>query len=347
MRGMGKRNELLNIVEAIAALLVVCIHFPFGGRGRAVIALATVSVPFFFSISGYFLYKGNTQTEFSNIPRKIKRLIGLMLASELVYFLFYTALNMRHTGISLEAVKRTIEEEVINYYFKNLAERLVVFAPPLNVIAWFIGSLIIVYAVIMLILRRKWFLKVLYGLAVSLPLTMLLRRIFLIADLKALLPDERILPLLPLPFFALGYLIHKHKAWVCRYSNCGLLLVLVAGAALTLLENCLWQHTLYFGTAVIVPTLLILCIKNDGYKPRSLCGCIMSHIGANTATYIYIFHILIETIVRVLVYRVFPNIEQSAIWQIIYPVLIFAASAVCGELIYRTKRLCRRIRSSK
>ena len=48
-----RRNELLNIAEAIAAFLVVCIHFPVPGNGE-VTALARISVPLFFSISGYF-----------------------------------------------------------------------------------------------------------------------------------------------------------------------------------------------------------------------------------------------------------------------------------------------------
>lgn len=49
----AKRNELLNIAEAIAAFLVVCIHFPVPGNGE-VTAIARISVPLFFSISGYF-----------------------------------------------------------------------------------------------------------------------------------------------------------------------------------------------------------------------------------------------------------------------------------------------------
>lgn len=55
-----QRNELLNIMEAIAAILVIFIHicFPTGAE-RAVVAIARISVPFFFGISCYFFYKNS------------------------------------------------------------------------------------------------------------------------------------------------------------------------------------------------------------------------------------------------------------------------------------------------
>ena len=85
----AKRNELLNIAEAFAAFLVVCIHFPVPGNGE-VTAIARIAVPLFFCISGYFFYRGNAELEYGCIPRKCKRLVLLLLGSELTYFFPFT-----------------------------------------------------------------------------------------------------------------------------------------------------------------------------------------------------------------------------------------------------------------
>ena len=335
---MKKRNELLNIAEALASFLVVCIHFPVPGNGE-VTALARIAVPLFFSISGFFLYQGDREMERCRIPGKIKHLVGLILLSELSYLAFYTLLQMRHVGVSFQAVKNVYKAEVLDSYYQELADRLVVFEPPLNGVAWFIGSLIMVYLVVLLTIRHKWFLRFLHVFVILLPVSMLLRRVFMAVGWNAFILEERLLPLLPLPFFAIGYLIHRYKEDICSYSDRILLLAFGAGIALTLIEHYFWQHTLYIGTVVLVPVILLLCIKHEDYVPGTVATRLLSHIGAKTATYIYLFHILVETIVRVFASRLFPSAEQSVIWRIIYPVLVFAASAVFGELVCRTRKL--------
>lgn len=55
----SKRLNLLCIVEAMAAFLVVFIHAPIPGViGDCVCGVARISVPLFFIISGFFLFNG-------------------------------------------------------------------------------------------------------------------------------------------------------------------------------------------------------------------------------------------------------------------------------------------------
>jgi surface polysaccharide O-acyltransferase-like enzyme len=334
----SKRNELLNIAEAIAAFLVVCIHFPVPGNGE-ITAIGSISVPLFFSISGYFFYKGNSDAEHRSIPRKLKNLLFLILISELTYFSFYTLLHMRHVGFGIQAVINTIEAEVLNYYCKELTARLIVFAPPFNGIGWFIGSLIMVYLVILSVVRRKWFPIFLICTLALLLVGVLIRRIFIMMDLKTLLPDERILPLLPLPFFAMGYLMHRHQEQCLSVGDRFCLVVFAAGTVLTLAENCFQTHTLYIGTVLMVPSILLLCVKHGEHVPQSWFGRMMSHIGSKTATYIYLFHILVETVLRVMINGVLPGIRENSLFATAYPLIVFAASAVFGEMIFRVKLL--------
>lgn len=337
-----KRNELLNIAEALAAFLVVCIHFPVPGNGE-VTAIARISVPLFFCISGYFFYRGNADAEHGTIPRKCKRLLLLLLGSELTYFAFYTILHMRTDGFSILAAKHAFEAEVLNYYCLELADRLAVFAPPFNGIGWFIGSLIVVYLVIWAVVRKKWFHTFLLCALAVLPIWMLLRRIFLMLGFGALLPDERILPLLPLPFFSMGYLLHKHQKSFIAKSDRLYFAVFSLGILMTLAEHYVQSHTLYIGTVLMVPLILVLCVKHGSDVPRSVFGRLMSHIGSKTATYIYLFHLLVENVLRVALDGVFPGIRENTMFATVYPLLVFAASAIFSEILLRGNLLCKRL----
>lgn len=52
------RVDSIDILKAICAFLIVCIHVPFPGNiGEYVTTLARIAVPIFFMITGYF-YSG-------------------------------------------------------------------------------------------------------------------------------------------------------------------------------------------------------------------------------------------------------------------------------------------------
>ena len=250
---------------------------------------------------------------------------------------------MRHVGFTLQAAKNAIEAEVLNYYCLELADRLAVFEPPFNGIGWFIGSLIVVYLVILAVVRKKGFHTFLLCALAVLPVWMLLRRIFLMLGLGALLPDERILPLLPLPFFSMGYLLHKHQEFFTSKSDRLYFAVFSLGILMTLAEHYVQSHTLYVGTVLMVPLILVLCVKHGSYVPGSVFGRLMSHIGSKTATYIYLFHILVETVLRVALDGVLPGIRENTLFATVYPLLVFSASAVFGEILLRGNLLCKRL----
>ena len=54
---------------------------------------------------------------------------------------------------------------------------------------------------------------------------------------------------------------------------------------------------------------------------------------------------LVAALLRVAVGRLLPGVEQHPFYLTVYPVLVFVASAVCGELIYRTKGVFLRLRT--
>ena len=332
------RNQLLNIVEAIATFLVVFIHFPFPGRtGSIVTAIARISVPFFFCVSGYFFYKGDAKAERSSIPRKIKRLLLLMLFSELTYFLFYSALQIRNIGFTLQAFVNAAAAELNAYFLAQPLQYLLVFAPPFNGILWFVGSLIVVYAV-----AYSWFDRNRSGLTISVVLLfvgILLRRVLFYAGLETAFPYERLLPFLPLPFFMIGYNIRKYRSYFDAISDRTYGRIILGGVVLTVLESFTGVHTLYFGTLLIVCAVIPLCAKHGHYSIKTMFGRLLSHIGGNTATYIYVLHMLVGNVLYVLVPRVLHISNGHMIYQWGIPIMICVASVIAAEAVYLMKRI--------
>ena len=337
--GMAKsRNQLLNIVEAIATFLVVFIHFPFPGRtGAIVTAIAKISVPFYFCISGYFFYKGNVEEERACIPRKIKRLLLLMLFSELTYFLFYSALQIQNIGFRVQAFVNAATTQLDAYFLAQPLQYLLVFAPPFNGILWFVGSLVVVYAV-----AYSWCGRNRSGLTTSMVLLFLgimLRRVLFYAGVDTTFPYERLLPFLPLPFFMIGYNLHKYHSYFDAISDRTYGMIILGGVVLTVLESFTGVHTLYFGTLLIVCAVIPFCAKHAHYSIKTMFGQLLSHIGGNTATYIYVLHILVGNVLYVIVPRVLHISNSHVIYQWGIPIMICVASVIAAEAVYIMKRI--------
>lgn len=332
-----QRNELLNIIEATAAILVVFIHFKLPGRtAEAVTAIARISVPFFFSISGYFFYKNSSEKELASIPRKIKHLLLLILCSELVYFTFYLLLQIDNYGFTFQSIKNVIEQELLGFYAANLLNLLSVFAPPFNGVFWFVGSLIVVYIFVYFIVKNNRQQISFRVSLVFLTIGYVLRRVLFYTGVATDFPYERLLPFLPFPFFMIGYYIRKNQSWFDRVSDKVYYILFILGVCLTLLEQQVEKggHTLYAGTLVLVPVLLSFGGKHKSYIPKSASGKYFSHVGSDTATYIYMLHMMIGNILTVMLPRLLPIAPTQPLYLWLLPVLVSVASCVCGDIIY-------------
>lgn len=75
----------LYILKAICALAVVAIHTPMGVLREEVNVLASLAVPLFFAITGYFLYHEDECTLRKKIVRSLVKLMPITLGLHLVY----------------------------------------------------------------------------------------------------------------------------------------------------------------------------------------------------------------------------------------------------------------------
>lgn len=83
--------------------MIVFIHVPFPSFfGNYIIKpIARFTVPFFFMVSGYFLYHSNYTVVSKNMPKKIKRILLFAIISFVVYFIWALILNVIVWGISI------------------------------------------------------------------------------------------------------------------------------------------------------------------------------------------------------------------------------------------------------
>lgn len=86
----GKKEiSSLYALKGVCAFLVVCCHAPlFSGFEKWLIPLSTSAVPFFFVITGYFLYNEDTAILQKKISNTIKKLIPIIIICNLVYYMW-------------------------------------------------------------------------------------------------------------------------------------------------------------------------------------------------------------------------------------------------------------------
>lgn len=80
------RAKNIDILKAVCAFLIVCIHIPFpGGVGEYFTSISRIAVPIFFMITGYFY---SDVTKKKREIQQIKKILKLVIEANLLYFLW-------------------------------------------------------------------------------------------------------------------------------------------------------------------------------------------------------------------------------------------------------------------
>ena len=334
---MRSYNQPINILKAISAFLVVCIHVPFPGLvGDVIIAFARVAVPFFFYIAGFFFNKGSQQAELYSISRKVKKLFKLLLLSEILYFSFYVSLQIMSKGLSLSAVKTVISAELIERYWANLRSYLPIFAPPFNGTFWFVGSLIAVYLLMYPIVKYNLQGITLVCSIFTLCVGFLLSRVHWECFYD--LPVDRLLPSLPIPFFMLGYYFRKYILSFDTLHNRTCIIVLCLGILLTIAEQFTGKYTLYIGSILILLPTMFLVTKYRNHIAVGRLACFMNHVGQNLSGDIYIFHMIVMAVVRIFFSHMLPSVENTRIYLWVLPILVCLVTTLCAHINHLIKK---------
>lgn len=308
----------LYALKAVAAFMVVAIHFPMAGR-YALYPLIYTAVPLFLVISGYFLYSDDTGRIVSGGKKRLRKAVAVALTANAVYYLYGLV-------ISLADGKGVIPPfyslyDVVYWLLFGFN-----FSGPLWYMTAYVWTLVIIVAACRI------------GLSRLLPLSLLSFVFF-----NFLYPYRIIDINLPwcfevnfistgLPWVCTGMLLRKYERKIGRLlSNKTLTILLLATLCLRYIEHYSYgaPNPRALLNVPLVILLFIACLRAEG---RSVNGSLV-RIGKRHSQNIYLWHSLTGGILVFLAGRC----ALPAVPEPIFAPVVFAVTLGLSAL---AERLC-------
>lgn len=318
-----QKNNTLELLKLFASYMVVFIHVLFYGKiGVAIDAIARFAVPFFFLVSGYCSYQITTE----KIKKRIKSILSLLIFSAICCTIFEI----------IKLFKYNMDEliELFNKYteLSTYVDLLVFNVPVSSGHLWYLLAILYVYVIFYFTTKFNLKDKVIFTISLSL----LLLHVLLGEGLSVfgiVLPFHllRNFALMGIPFFALGLFAKKYECKFQNIPNYMIIIFVVTGAFESVVSRFFFgENELYIGSLLILVAVVCIFIKGADVKYPSfltaLEGC---------STYIYIFHIMIATIVLLFCSVLGIDIYSSLILENLYPVVVCIASTVFAYLFIK------------
>ena len=334
MSKISNRNRTLSVFEAVATYFVVFIHCTFPGEtGIFIRSMGKFAVPLFFVVSGFFYYKENhIYNETKSTKRKIFNLIKILIASELVYAIFYDLLYVRKYGVSINSIIDGIIFSVKGYNLQGL----IVNAPIFNFVGWFIVELILVYCIYYFISKYCRNYNVLY--LIMFVLMFIGITLFLILDYCGFNTAyyRLSLPFMGLPYFTFGHFLNYNKDKLLKLNTP---LLFISSVLLFVIEYLIYGFKdNYYSVIIFIIFVFALSIKKSNYIPKNLVLKLMDNVGSKYTTFIYIMHPLIGGLIGNIA-KIFISDKFEASYKWCYPIIVAIVSTICSVIFYKGKAL--------
>ena len=330
MRSEQSRANNVDILKALCAFLIVCIHVPFPGTvGAYFTALTRIAVPIFFMITGYFY--SDTVAQHKE-KRQIKKILYLAVEANVLFFIWNIALNVLRRE-NIVAYIRSI------FTGKNLLEFLALNESPLAGHLWYLGAILYVLLIVLLVDRFNCK-KVLYYL------TPVLLIVDLVLGKYSLLIFHREFPYIlvrnflcvGIPYFCIGNLIREKRC--SEKWNKKVLQVLIVVFAITSLAerfvlvnarlNATRDH--YISTTLLSMCLFVYALKSNWHNER------VAVIGRKYSTWLYIIHPIFITAFSMIV----GKLGIKSIYRCVAPIVVYCATLVFLIILRKVKIALRR-----
>lgn len=330
MRAEQSRADNIDILKAICAFLIVCIHVPIPGRvGAYFTALTRIAVPIFFMITGYFY--SDTVARHKE-KRQIKKIFSLVIEANMLFFIW---------NITLDVLRR---ENVVTYVQKlftgkSILKFLALNESPLAGHLWYLGAILYVLVVVLLMDRVNCR-KILYYLT----------PVLLIADLVfgkySLLIFHREFPYIlvrnflcvGIPYFCIGNFI-REKVCSEKWNKKVFQVLIVVFAITSLAErfvlvnaglNATRDH--YLSTTFLAICLFVYTLKSNWHNKK------LAAIGRNYSTWLYIIHPIFITAFSMVV----GKLGLKSIYRCVAPIVVYCATLVFLIILQKVKTALRR-----
>ena len=304
--------------------MVVCIHYrPCGFNYDYIYPIIRTGVPCFLLISGFFLFSTDRQKALEHCSRSIKRILKITIWCNLFYLLF----------MNIPKVLLFDDDFVFPTTFKGIF--LAIFQGSdmcghLWYLTAYIEALVVIYVLVRLRLERMFGFIVIAGIAAGQIFGKYSAFFEPLQAYNSLLYCRNFFTV-SLPFFCLGWLLHKHcdavlKLLKFRFAACLLALVLV----LSYIEyhilhgSNLWGD--YILTTVPLSLLMVICCL---HRPDLGRGWMLETIGKKYSTNIYLYHMFVGWLLRKVLTHCPPPL---------FTVLVFVLTLVvviAGGCIYK------------
>ena len=318
-----QKNHTLELIKLFASYMVVFIHVPFYGKvGAAIEALARFAVPFFFLVSGYYSY----QITCAKIKMRIKNVSSLLILSAICCTVFevITLLKYNKDGLIELISKCTDLSTYVNLLMFNL--------PIVSGHLWYLFAVLYVYVIYYFATKYHVKEKVIFIIS---PLLLLLHLALGegLSMFGIVLPFHyvRNFALMGIPFFALGLFVKKYEHKFRNIPNYLILVFVVLGSIESIISRYLFgENELYIGSLFVLVAIVCMFIKFENAKHPSflikLEGC---------STYIYIFHIMISTIILIIYGVLNIDIYSSVILENLHPIVVCVSSTIFSYIVLK------------
>lgn len=327
MKTVRIRSNAIDMLKALCAFLIVCIHIPFPGIfGMHIVTLARIAVPIFFMITGYFYSEIIMENGENRQKRKIFR---LLLEANLIYLLWKVLLSIIWNDESLF-------QEVFN--IKYLFQFLLFNESPFNGHLWYLGAILYVLLIVETFRRigGEYWRRVLY---VATPL--LLIGDLLLGKYSILLWGHefpyifvRNWLFVGMPYFSVGMLL-REKINTTNLRTTPLVCLTVVFSLTTLTErfflvsadvNATRDH--YISTTFLAVTVFLLFLSAYRIRKPGKLGLFMAFVGRKYSTWVYIIHPIFITVFAVGMRK----IGIYNVYQYVAPIIIYAVS-ICFVVV--------------
>lgn len=307
---MKQRITSFDTFRAIAAFLIVLLHYPLKvSWEEEILVMTRIAVPFFFLTSGYFHYSNELQM--NKIKKELKKIVGLILLVNLVYLILRIVIK----GYYCHLAGRSILHAIRKILLQLTRKRFLFFNFGLAGHLWYLRAMI--FVIIIFILVKKWKLEEIVKW--SIPILLLLDLCFgkySQAVFGEPFPRKYVEPLskflgVGYVYFFLGYFLRQagQKKWYAavRQFLAKNPVIVMVGIFVIGCFNVLEFHWLdaagmdvnpynYLGTFLLVMWIFIYLDSNQTWGSKTR----LYQIGAKYSMYVYFYHIFVAKLISFL-----------------------------------------------
>lgn len=316
----------LDAFRAIACFFIVFIHTPINGVvGQMFLPITRIGVPFFFMVTGFFLFKNNKE----KIKKNIIKMFKLTVIANLIFFIWNVLLLLLRG--------KSIVEYLYNVFsIKSILQLLLLNQSPFGGHLWYLTAMLYVLIIYYFVNNTKYEKVVKYLVPLLLIIDLMLGKYSLVLfnrEFPSLLVRNFLF--VGLPYFYIGNIIRElfEKENIEKVNN----VILLFGCCLFSITSVFEKYILvninknptrdhYISTTLLVISLFILLVKNRNF----LKGTKLNKIGADLSLGIYIIHPIIITIFEVGM-KIMPNSFKN-IYGYMSPFVIYLSSIILVSL---------------